>query len=319
MPPGAMTVHGKTDGMSRRRARGRPIDGILPLDKPRGMSSNEALQAAKRLLNARKAGHTGSLDPLATGVLPICLGEATKLSSYLLESDKTYEFDCRLGWSTSTGDSEGSVLREAPVPALEPESVNAVLRKFVGEIDQVPPMHSAVKHQGKRLYRLAREGIEVEREPRRVRISDLELLEIGDECLSLRVTCSKGTYVRVLAADIAAALDTEGHVSALRRTRAGPFGVEDLVTLDRLQAAMEAGEPAESLLQPVDAALGDWPAVELTSDTAWYFRQGQAVLVPQAPLEGRVRVYREEGAFLGLGEMLDDGRVAPRRLLRLAG
>lgn len=305
--------------MAGRRTRGRRVDGVLPLDKPEGLSSNQALQRAKKLLNARKAGHTGSLDPLATGVLPLCFGEATKISGYLIESEKTYEFTCTLGRSTTTGDAEGETLAEAPVPEPDATKIEAALAGFRGEIEQVPPMYSAVKHQGERLYHLARQGIEVEREARRVHIGELELLDHAARSLRLRVVCSKGTYIRVLAADIARALGTEGHVTALRRTRAGPFRAEELVTLDQIEAAVSNEGTADDLLQPVDAGLRDWPQVLLGADASWYFRQGQAVLAPEGPLEGLVRVYGEGEHFLGLGEMLDDGRVGPRRLMRLAG
>lgn len=304
--------------MAGRRTRGRPVNGVLPLDKPEGLSSNQALQAAKKLLNARKAGHTGSLDPLATGVLPLCFGEATKISAYLLDSDKTYEFTCSLGRSTTTGDAEGDTLEQAPIPELDAAEIETALEGLRGEIEQVPPMHSAVKHKGERLYRLARQGIEVEREPRRVRISELELLEQSSEALRLRVVCSKGTYIRVLAADIAQALGTEGHVTALRRTRAGPFRSDELVSLEAVETAVAEQGSADSLLQPVDAGLRDWPWVSLGGDASWYFRQGQAVLAPEGPVSGLVRVYQEDTRFLGLGEMLDDGRVEPRRLMRLA-
>ncbi|MCP1726966.1 tRNA pseudouridine55 synthase [Natronospira proteinivora] len=304
--------------MARRGKRGRDVHGILPLDKPLGESSNHALQRVKRLYQARKAGHTGSLDPLASGVLPLCFGEATKLSAHLLDSDKHYDFHCRLGQRTATGDTEGEVLEEAPVPALDEAVVESALAAFRGDIQQIPPMYSAIKHQGERLYRLAREGREVERDPRPVRILSLELLAVDGLALQLRVCCSKGTYVRVLAEDIARELGTVGHVSYLRRIAAGPYTEKDLVTLAQLEQAAESGtEALDSLLQPLDTALPEWSSVQLSGDAAWYFGRGNPVMSPGAPPEGRVKVYGEAHRFLGIGEILEDGRVAPRRLLNL--
>ncbi|RMG28200.1 MAG: tRNA pseudouridine(55) synthase TruB [Gammaproteobacteria bacterium] len=302
--------------MARRRAKGRNVDGILLLDKPAGMTSNEALQAVKRLYFARKAGHTGSLDPLATGLLPICLGEATKVSGFLLDADKRYRVRCRLGERTTTGDTEGEVVAHAPVPELDEARVREVLAGFTGEIEQIPPMYSAVKHEGKRLYRLAREGVEVEREPRRVVIHTIELLDWAPPFLDFDVHCSKGTYIRTLAEDIARALGSEGHVCALRRTGAGPYDDSRLVTLEAVQAAAAQGREAlDALLLPIESALVQWPDVHLTDDAAFYVRQGQPVLVPHAPTSGWVRMYRRDDDFLGMGQILDDGRVAPRRLM----
>ncbi|MEA5445800.1 tRNA pseudouridine(55) synthase TruB [Gammaproteobacteria bacterium AB-CW1] len=302
--------------MGRSRKRGRDVHGVLPLDKPLGMSSNQALQRVRRLFDARKAGHTGSLDPLASGVLPLCLGEATKLSAFLLDADKTYEFDCQLGTRTSTGDAEGEVVESAEVPTLDEARLESVLADFRGDIEQIPPMYSALKHKGERLYRLAREGVEVEREPRRVTIHALSCLAINPPVLSLRAQCSKGTYIRVLAEDIAAALGTVGHVSRLRRVGAGPYSEDELVSLEAVEEAAEQGQEAlDALLQPADTALAGWESVNLSADMDWYFRQGQAVQVAGAPVAGRVRVYAEDRGFLGIGEILDDGRVAPKRLL----
>jgi tRNA pseudouridine55 synthase len=306
--------------MARRRAKGRAVSGILPLDKPSGLSSNQALQRVRRLFGAAKAGHTGSLDPLASGLLPLCFGEATKISSYLLEADKEYEMVCRLGTRTATGDAEGDVVARVEVPPLDEPALEASLAGFRGEIEQVPPMYSAIKHQGERLYRLARQGVEVERQPRRVTIHEFELLERSGENLCLRVRCSKGTYIRVLAEDLARALGTEGHVTALRRTAAGPYRAADMIDMAQVEAAVaEGAQAADALLLPLDSALAHWPEVVLTADTAWYFRQGQPVLVPGSPASGRVRVYREtDRQFVGMGEILDDGRVAPRRLVQAA-
>lgn len=302
--------------MGRRRKRGRDVSGVLALDKPTGMSSNQALQRARRCFDARKAGHTGSLDPLASGVLPLCFGEATKVSGFLLDADKHYEFDCRLGEATETGDAEGAVIETGPVPSLSALDLEPVLEGFRGEIQQVPPMYSALKHQGRRLYELAREGVEVEREARAVTVRALECLAVDGATLTLRVACSKGTYVRVLAEDLARALGTVGHVTRLRRTAAGPYDESDLVTLEQIETASEKGvETVDRLLHPLDSALDDWPAVHLGRESAVYFRQGQALQVPGAPTDGRLRVYDADERFVGIGEVLDDGRVAPRRLI----
>ncbi len=302
--------------MGRRRARGRAVDGIVLLDKPVGMTSNAALQSVKRLFLARKAGHTGSLDPLASGLLPLCLGEATKISPFLLEADKRYRFTIRLGERTTTGDAEGEVVERRPVPSLEREQVEAVLARFRGAIEQIPPMHSAVKYRGQPLYKLAFQGLEVERRPRVVTIHRLELLRLGPKELELDVICSKGTYIRTLAEDIGAALGSCGHVSALRRTAVGPFVDEQAVPLERLRELAEGGGPEalDRFLLPMEEALRHWPVVTLSPDLAFYVRQGQPVFVPRAPTEGWVRL-RAGDRFLGVGLILDDGRVAPKRLV----
>jgi tRNA pseudouridine55 synthase len=302
--------------MSRRK-RGREVDGILILDKPPGLTSNGALQRVRRLFDARKAGHTGSLDPLATGVLPLCLGEATKLSAYLLDADKTYEVAVRLGQRTDTADSDGEVVESAPVPMLQSATVEQALAGFRGEIQQIPPMYSALKHKGQRLYELARKGEVVERKPRTITIHELILNAVTETELAITVRCSKGTYVRTLAEDIAIALGTLGHVVGLRRTAAGPFGAEGMVTLEHLETLSEQGFGAlDALLLPMDQALSDWPEVELDQDSVWYLRRGQPVMVAGAPTRGQLRIYGPDRAFLGLGEVLPDGRISPRRLLR---
>ena len=305
--------------MARRR-RGRPVNGILVLDKPEGMSSNQALQTAKRLFFAAKAGHTGSLDPLATGVLPLCFGEATKFSQYLLDADKAYTSTFRLGVATATGDAEGEVIREANASALAEADVENALAAFRGEIEQVPSMYSALKHDGKPLYQLARQGKEVERKARRVVIKQLELRDFrGGEHpeADVYLECSKGTYVRSLAEDLGEALGVGAHVSALRRTQAGPFRLEDSVNLATLESLKAHDQLAEmdALLRPADSALDGLPLVELTESSGFYMRQGQPVQVPNAPCDGMVRIALETGEFLGVGEILDDGRVAPRRLV----
>ncbi len=306
--------------MASRRNPGRNVTGILLLDKPLGLTSNDALQRAKRLYRAAKAGHTGSLDPLATGLLPVCLGAATKFSAFLLDADKRYRVRVKLGVTTTTADAEGEVLETRPVEGINVEGVRASLATFTGEIDQLPPMYSAVKHEGKRLYKLARQGVEVERKPRRIRIFSLELRAFEPPEIELDVHCSKGTYVRTLAEDIGRSLGFGGHVTALRRTGVGPYdeSVAPFVSLERVQKIAEeegAADRLDALLLPLDSALGHWPAVRLSADTAFYLRQGQAVQVPQAPTEGLVRLYDPSLHFLGVGEILDDGKVQPKRLV----
>lgn len=302
--------------MSRRR--GRPVDGILLLDKPVGVSSNAALQAVKRLYGARKAGHTGSLDPLASGLLPICFGEATKVSGFLLDADKYYWVRARLGVKTATGDAEGEEIERREVPPLTESGVRAALDGFLGEQEQIPPMHSAIKHHGKRLYELARAGREVERAPRRIRIDEFALESLGEDVMELRVRCSKGTYVRTLVEDVAERLGTRGHVIALRRLALGPFAAQGMHTMEDLEArAAEGREALDALLLPIDEALAERPAVVLDADSAFYLGRGQPVQVPNAPTAGWVRVYDERDALLGVGEVLEDGRIAPKRLLRV--
>ena len=305
--------------MARRR-KGRPVDGILVLDKPAGLSSNQALQTAKRLFFAAKAGHTGSLDPLATGVLPLCFGEATKFSQYLLDADKAYDSTFVLGVATETGDAEGAVVAQCDASDVTLAALELELEAFRGEIEQVPSMFSAIKQDGKPLYKLAREGKEVERKARRVTISRLEVRAFrpGEQAeLDVSIACSKGTYVRSIAEDLGRALNVGAHVGSLRRTAAGPFRLEDSVTLATLEALKANDQLAEMdrLLLPADTALSSLPLVELSESGGFYLRQGQPVRVPNAPCDGMVRVALDSGEFLGIGEILDDGRVAPRRLI----
>ena len=309
--------------MARRR-RGRALDGILVLDKPHGVSSNRALQMAKRLYGAAKAGHTGSLDPLATGVLPLCFGEATKFSQYLLDADKAYESTFVLGVATATGDAEGEVLATVDASAVAEADVAAALEAFRGEIEQIPSMYSALKHQGQPLYKLARQGKEVERKARRVVIKQLELrgFRSGAKAeVDVYLECTKGTYVRSIAEDLGSMLACGGHVSRLRRTRAGAFGIEQSVTMATLEAlhANDRIADMDALLLSADAAVEGLPLVKLSESGGFYIRQGQPVLVPNAPCDGMVRVALETGEFLGIGEILDDGRVAPRRLVVTGG
>ncbi len=300
----------------RRRPRGRVVNGILLLDKPLGITSNDALQKVKHLFFAQKAGHTGSLDPLADGMLPICFGIATRLSAFLLDSDKHYHVRVKLGQTTTTADTEGEVLETRPTDGIGREQIEAVLPQFTGLISQLPPMYSALKHKGERLYKLAREGIEVERELREISIHALELGEVEGDEFELDVHCSKGTYVRTLAEDIGEVLGCGAHVIALRRTGVGPYTGMDMVTMEQVQeAALEGNEALDALLLPVDTALSDWPAVQLDADSSYYLKMGQAVVVPRAPTEGWVRLYEGADRFIGVGQIQDDGKVAPKRLL----
>ncbi|RTZ72541.1 MAG: tRNA pseudouridine(55) synthase TruB [Gammaproteobacteria bacterium] len=301
----------------RRRPQGRNVSGILLLDKPLGITSNAALQEVKRLYRARKAGHTGSLDPLATGMLPVCLGNATRISAFLLDADKEYRVRVKLGETTTTADAEGEVIERHAADHIGREDVLRVLPDFTGEIQQLPPMYSAVKHKGERLYKLAREGIEVEREPRTITIHALELLEFDNPEMELRVHCSKGTYVRTLAEDIGKALGVGAHVIGLRRTRVGPYEETGMITLEQLERIAEESGTAglDELLLPLDTGLAQWPEVHLGADSTFYIKQGQPVMVPRAPTEGWVRIYDVDDRFIGVGEIDDDGRVAPRRML----
>ena len=303
--------------MGRRKTpRGRSVNGILLLDKPLGTTSNDALQRVKRVYHAQKAGHTGSLDPLAGGLLPVCFGSATKLSTYLLDADKRYLVRVRLGVTTTTGDAEGEVQHTRRVDQVTQQAVLDLLPRFTGRIQQLPPMYSALKHQGKRLYELARQGIEVEREPREITIYSLQLVDFALPEFELDVVCSKGTYVRTLAEDMGEALGCGAHVIGLRRTGVGPYGENAMVGMAALQTAAEQGNAAlDALLLPLDTALGHWPAVRLSADAAFYLKKGQPVLVPKAPTQGWVRLYEAEHDFIGIGEVEDDGRIAPRRLM----
>ena len=312
--------------MARRSRRGRAVNGILLLDKPVGMTSNGALQEAKMLFSAAKAGHTGSLDPLATGVLPLCFGEATKFSQFLLDANKRYLTRIRLGVVTTTGDADGEMLRTAEVPEISTGDLEVILDKFRGEISQVPSMYSAIKVNGQPLYKLARQGIEIERKSRQVTIFKMDLISQAHAEIVLDISCSKGTYVRSIAEDIGEAIGCGAHVIALQRLESGPFGIEDTYSMEALRQLRESGgmNALDKMLLPESSAVEGWPAVELTELTASYLKQGQPVQIPNAPTEGWVRIFSESGGaregrvgehFLGVGEILEDGRIAPRRLV----
>ena len=289
------------------------VDGVLLLDKPIGLTSNDALQKARRLFSAAKGGHTGTLDPLATGLLPLCFGEATKFSADLLDADKTYEAVVKLGVTTDSGDAEGAVIATSTVN-VKKDDILAVLPHFSGDIQQIPPMHSALKRNGRPLYELARQGIEVVREPRAVTIHAIDLLDFCGDSISLRVACSKGTYIRVLAADIGQALGCGAHLTALRRTVVGDLDLANAVTLAELEALDEAGRKAH--LQAVDALVHTLPVVTLEGEAAERFSHGNPVALPEG-LTGKIRVYADD-RLIGVGEPGGDGRLWPKRLVQLA-
>lgn len=305
--------------MSNSRIK-KNINGILLLDKSIGLSSNGALQRVKFLFSAKKAGHTGSLDPLATGMLPICFGEATKFSQYLLESDKQYRVLVKLGQRTTTGDAEGEVIATKPVPALTLDELNKVLQEFTGKIQQIPPMFSAIKQNGKPLYELARQGIEVERAARTVTIFSAQCDNLQGDTFNLDVHCSKGTYVRTLVEDLGERLGCGAYVAGLHRVSVTPYQQAKMVTFAKLEEMLKEYGPAAltQLLLPVESSVQAIPAVKLSTSSAFYIRTGQPVMVPHLPTEGLVRLYADDGLFMGVGEILDDGRVAPRRLVSTA-
>lgn len=304
---------------SETRSRQKPevVNGLLLLNKPAGMTSNQALQKVKRLLKAKKAGHTGSLDPAATGMLPLCFGEATKICAYLLEADKTYRVTARLGEATDTGDADGQIVETAPVPDLGREDWEKLMSAFVGDTEQIPPMYSALKKDGKRLYELARKGEVVERKARPVRIEEISLLEVSGTRLVFRVHCSKGTYIRTLVEDIAKSAGTVAHTTRLHRETVGSFRAEDMLDMSGAERAAEAGlmELRERLL-PADAALTGWPECRVAEADGERFCGGQAVACDTGG-DGLVKVYGADQSFLGIGELAGEGMVAPRRIFKL--
>jgi tRNA pseudouridine55 synthase len=304
-----------TFGAQSAKRRQEAVDGVLLLNKPSGITSNRSLQIVKRLLNARKAGHTGSLDPLATGMLPLCFGEATKVCAYLLDTDKTYRVTARLGTATDTGDADGQVIDTAAVPQLSPGEWDAILQRFVGDSTQIPPMYSALKKDGKRLYELARKGEIVERKPRPISVYEIRLLEIAGSRLVLRVSCSKGTYVRTLVEDIARRAGTVAHISRLHRESVGHFRSDDMLDLTSIEAlAEESPEALRKRLMPPDMALAGLPQVRLDESAGARFADGQAVPVAEETRTGLARVYGVRKRFLGVGELVGNGQLAPRRV-----
>lgn len=301
-----------------RRRRGLDIHGVILLDKPVGISSNRALQKVRGIFQARKAGHTGSLDPFATGMLPICLGEASKTAAFMLEAGKQYRATARIGEATTTGDIEGEVIQTSPIPDMDAEQLTKTLKQFTGEIQQVPPMYSALKHEGKPLYEYARAGIEIERSARAVTIHQIDLVEWQDPNLVFDVRCSKGTYIRTLAEDIAKAMGSCAHLIALRRTEVEPFAGFPMVTLEQLQEARDNDCDLNEYLLPIDAGLPGWPRVDLDELQLGRFMHGNHSSIETADnLGGRVRVYAPEVGVIGLAELSTDGTLQPMRVFNL--
>lgn len=304
--------------MIGRKVIKKNINGILLLDKPAGITSNAALQQVKRIYAAKRAGHTGSLDPIATGMLPICFGEATKFSQFLLDSDKHYDVTAKLGKRTSTGDMEGAVIAERPCSHITREKLEEVLQPFQGKLTQIPPMYSALKYKGKPLYELARQGIEIEREPRSIHIHSLKLEDFQQDTFSFHIHCSKGTYVRTLVDDIGEILGCGAHVYQLRRTAVSPYLSFPMYPIAALEQAYreEGSEALARFLLPIETAVAAFPSVILSTSAAFYIRMGQPVRVTNAPPRGFVRLMiGDEQQFLGMGEMLEDYRVKPKRMV----
>ena len=301
--------------MGRRNRKGRNITGIIVIDKPTGRSSNHVLQQVKRLFDAKKAGHTGSLDPLATGVLPICLGEATKLSAYLLDGDKRYHVTCQLGVITDSGDSDGTVLEQLTIPTITEQSLLKIIEKFKGEQQQVPPMYSALKHKGQPLYKFARQGIEIERKSRHIKIYDISLISFTSDSFTLDVCCSKGTYIRTLVEDISHGLGTGGHVTMLRRVESAGYKITDAISIAELEGIAEHGlEALDQSLLPSENALPNWPSVVIDPQQVIALRLGQTAQVADKFKSAQIRLFDQQKSFLGLGEMTESGIVSPKRV-----
>ncbi len=301
--------------MSNRRRKGRVLNGLLLLDKPAGITSNLALQKVKKLLNATKAGHTGSLDPLATGMLIICFGQATKISNYLLTADKHYDVTLMLGVTTDTGDADGRVLKRQDASSIAADDINKNIKFFTGYIEQVPPMFSAIKYHGIRLHKLARQGIEVERQSRKVQIYNFELIHREKNLLYMHVHCSKGTYIRALVEDLGRRLACGAHIVELRRTSIGPFVNSQLVTLSEIESFVQQ-DPcvSDKVLIPVDVALQALPALSVGQELMRKMCNGHPVWIAKSPTSGQVRIYDTDDQFFGVGTVLDDGRIAPKCL-----
>lgn len=290
----------------------RNINGVLLLDKPLGYSSNQALQKVKWLYSAAKAGHTGTLDPLATGLLPICLGEATKFAQYITDADKSYTAKLKLGITTTTGDAEGDVLTTSTVNINEAQFV-AACQSFIGEISQLPPMYSALKHEGKALYEYARAGVNIDRQARTIQIKKIEVKSFLNDSAEIIVTCSKGTYIRTLAEDIGTKLGCGAHLIGLRRTETAGYLLSQAITLAQLEAF--SLEEKEAQLLPVDSAIAHLPKVALNHDAAYFLMQGQAIWQSGRIPKSDLRLYDENNSFLGLGTLQEDGKIAPKRLI----
>lgn len=296
----------------------RNVNGILVLDKPINMTSNAILQKVKKLYAAKKAGHTGSLDPLATGMLPICFGEATKFSQYLLEADKTYLVSALLGVRTTTSDAEGEEVAERAVPNYTISDLDKAFAPFRGEIEQIPSMYSALKYQGQPLYKLARQGITVERKSRQIAIYELSVLAYQNQTVHFQVRCSKGTYIRTLVDDFGEALGCGAHVTQLRRLQVGPYSYEKMLNFSELEKKSQDCDRSllDHYLLPIDSALSAYPKIEVTTSMAFYLQRGQAVSISQTPRSGLVKIYQPNNDFLGIGEVTTNGKITPRRLIR---
>ncbi|MAC46200.1 MAG: tRNA pseudouridine(55) synthase TruB [Oceanospirillum sp.] len=297
-----------------RRRKGRNISGVLLLNKPTGISSNKALQRVRAMLNASKGGHTGNLDPMATGLLPLCFGEATKFSSYLLDADKAYIACARLGQITDSGDADGEMIEERPVPEITEEQIRQVMDQFTGDIEQVPPMYSALKQNGQPLYKLAREGKTVERKPRPVTIFQIELISWQSPDLTFSVRSSKGTYVRTLAEDMAEALGPGAHLISLHRTHTGGFAADAMIDMDQLQSERDQELSLDGYLMSPDVLVAHFPQKNLSATESQRILHGQDV-ANDGNLTGMVRLYDAEDQFIGLAEATDEGRLQPRRIV----
>jgi len=301
--------------VSRRKRKSRALNGLLLLDKPQGESSNKSLQKVKRIFNAAKAGHTGTLDPLATGLLLICFGRTTKISNYFLASDKQYDVVLKLGVTTDTGDADGNVLLQREADHITRPQIIAAAKQLTGNIEQIPPMYSALKYQGSRLYELARKGIEVERQARAVDVHDFEFINQEQDEVSMHVHCSKGTYVRTLVEDLGELLACGAHVVQLRRTSLGPFENPAMHTFEALEQLAENDfAQIDQLLIPTDQALADWPAISVAQELMKDIQNGHAMKVPGQPDTGNVRIYDMNQQFYGIGTIRDDGKMVPKPL-----
>ncbi|QMU61222.1 MAG: tRNA pseudouridine(55) synthase TruB [Gammaproteobacteria bacterium] len=301
--------------MSRRKNKGRALNGLLLFDKPAGESSNLVLQKVKRIFNAAKAGHTGTLDPLATGLLVICFGRTTKISDYLLAVDKQYRVVLKLGVTTDSADADGVILEQRDASKVTKNQILQHAASLTGSIEQIPPMYSALKYQGSRLYELARKGIEVERAPRKVEIHNFELIEQQQDLVTMQVHCSKGTYIRTLVEDLGKLLLCGAHVVELRRTSLGPFTDPKMYCLEELEQFSERGFPdLDQTLLPTDHALQDWPAISIGEDQMVDIRNGHAMRLANLPAQGLVRIYEANQQFYGIGTIREDGRMAPKPL-----
>jgi tRNA pseudouridine55 synthase len=301
--------------VARRKNKGRVLNGILLFDKPTGESSNRVLQKVKRIFNAAKAGHTGTLDPLATGLLVICFGRTTKIADYLLTVDKQYRVVLKLGVTTDTADADGEILEQRDAFSVTEAQILQHAASLSGNIEQIPPMYSALKHQGSRLYELARKGLEVERAPRKVEIHSFDLIKRQQDLVTMQVHCSKGTYIRTLVEDLGELLSCGAHVVELRRTSLGPFPDPKMHSISELEQLAEVGlSELDQTLLPTDHALQGWPAVSVAENQMVDMRNGHALEVPNLPAEGLVRIYDPDQQFYGIGKIREDGKMAPKPL-----